>query len=58
MKRSALKVGEFMQPVVVKGLIEQSQSVEKGLIYKDFLDLTKAIIFNLYRTSASKQYIC
>ena len=32
MKRTALKVGGFMQPVVVKGLIEQSQSVEKELI--------------------------
>lgn len=30
MKRTALTVGGFTQPVVAKGLIEQSQSVEKG----------------------------
>lgn len=34
MKRTALTVGGFTQPVVAKGLIEQSQSVEKGLVQR------------------------
>ena len=34
MKRTALTVGGFTQPVVAKGLIELSQSVEKGLVQR------------------------